>query len=100
MRRFSLRSLRCGAFTAEPSLRYGGPVWKPRSTISARNILIFAAPGAEACGALRRLAALCGQLRRFADNCGAQNFVCGRLRNACGSSVGKGTTRLVKGISR
>ena len=58
-------------------------VWKPRSTISARNILIFAAPGAEACGALQRLAALCGQLRRT-------KFVCGRLRNACGSSVGTG----------
>ena len=68
-------------------------LWKPRSTISARNILIFAAPGAEACGALRTIAALCGQLRRT-------KFVCGRLRNACGSSVGKGTTRLVKGISR
>ena len=45
-------------------VRSEGSVWKPRSTISARNILIFAAPGAEACGALRRLAALCGQLRR------------------------------------
>ena len=64
-------------------------VWKPRSTISARNILIFAAPGAEACGALRRLAALCGQLRRT-------KFVCGRLRNACGSSVG--TAQVGKGF--
>ena len=54
------------------------PLWKPRRKISTRNILIFAAPGAEACGQLRRT-----------------KFVCGRLRNACGSSVGKGTTRLV-----
>ena len=50
-------------------------------------------PGAEACGALRRLAALCGGLRRFAEACGAlrtlaalcgqlrrTKFVCGRLQ--------------------
>ena len=46
-------------------------------------ILIFAAPGAEACSALRSIAA-----HKI------------RMRNACRSSVGKGTTRLVKGISR
>ena len=48
---------------------------------------------------MRRLAALCGGLRRFADNCGAQNSYaegCGTLAEA----VGKGTTRLVKGISK
>ena len=69
----SLEGRRTATGGAEDSDWNDRCLWKPRSTISARNILTFAAPGAEASGALRRLAALCGQLRRtnsYAEGCG------------------------------